>query len=50
VNLALKFEYWYQNRAEFYAKFKTVEKNAKKIAYKNNRPKKCGKVKVCPFL
>jgi hypothetical protein len=36
--LALKFEYWYQNRAEFYAKFKTIEKNAK-IANKNNRPK-----------
>jgi hypothetical protein len=34
VNLALKFEYWYQNRGEFYAKFKTVEKNAKKLLTK----------------
>ncbi len=49
MNLALKFEYWY-HRGEFYAKFETVEKNAKKIVNKNNRPKKCGKVKVCPLL
>jgi hypothetical protein len=32
--LALKFEYWYQNHAEFYAKLKTVEKTRKKLLTK----------------
>ncbi len=38
-----KFEYGYQNNAEFYADFETVEKNVKNLLKKGIANKRCEK-------
>ncbi len=40
----------YQNTAEFYADFETVDKNEKKILHKKVTGKKVSKIVVCPLL
>ncbi len=44
-----KFEYGYQNNAEFYADFETVEKNVKNVLTKGYSQKKCEKSEVLLF-
>ncbi len=39
-----KFEYGYQNNAEFYADFETVEKNAKNLLTKKLQAKNGAKI------
>ncbi len=45
-----KFEYGYQNNAEFYADFETVEKNVKNLITKKLQPKKVWKFRGSPLL
>ncbi len=44
-----KFEYGYQNNAEFYADLETVEKNVKNLLTKKLQPEKCEKSEVLLF-
>jgi hypothetical protein len=44
------FEYKYSKKAEFYADFKTAEKNAKKLPIKKDTGKKGLEFGVCTLL
>jgi hypothetical protein len=45
-----KYEYGYQNNAEFYPDFETVEKNVKNLQTKKLQPKKVRKIRGSPPL
>ncbi len=45
-----RFEYGYENNAEFYADFETVEKNAKNSLTKKLQAKKGGQIGDFPLL